>query len=280
MTDIRKAFVTGYPVKHSRSPLIHNHWLKLHGIEGSYEKVEIEPSHFSDLIKRIRNGEFIGGNVTIPHKEAAYLSADVLTDRARRLKAVNTLWMQDGKLWGDNTDIIGFTANLDQALGKDWHQDITHALVVGAGGASRAVVAGLLSYEGMQVTIINRTEEKARSLAEFNPDRISVAPWSDMARETERAGVVVNTTSLGMVGYPPLDIDFSRCGSQTIVTDIVYIPLITPMLKQAQALSLRTVDGLGMLLHQAVPGFSKWFGITPQVTPELREIILRDIGEM
>lgn len=279
MNITRKAFVTGHPIKQSRSPIIHNYWLKRHGLAGSYEAIDVEPSAFEDLMVSLRQGVYVGGNVTMPHKDAAFAAADLLTDRAKQLRAVNTLWMEDGKLHGDNTDIIGFTANLDQTLGCNWHGNVGQALVIGAGGAARAVIAGLLLYPGLTITVINRTMDKAKPLTAFDKTRISVAPWENLQQEVNRAGLVVNTTSLGMAGYPPLEIDFSTCSASTIVADIVYIPLMTPMLTAARQHSLRVVDGLGMLLHQAVPGFARWFGVTPEVTPELRRLILDDMGE-
>lgn len=279
MTKTPKAFVIGHPIAQSRSPVIHNYWLKRHGIEGSYEAVDVLPQKFEEFIARLRTGDYVGGNVTMPHKDVAFEAADILTERARRLKAVNTLWMEGDELHGDNTDISGFKASLDQTLGPDWHGDIHDALVIGAGGAARAVVAGLLLYPDMRITVINRTLEKAEYLTMYDRARIGTAAWKDMAAETVKAKLIVNTTSLGMIGYPPLDIDLSGCDPATVVSDIVYIPLSTPMLKAAAQRSLRTVDGLGMLLHQAAPGFARWFGVTPQVTPELRQLVLRDIGE-
>lgn len=279
MTKNRKAFIVGHPVAQSRSPIIHNHWIAHHGLQGSYERVDVTPDQFGDFINSIRRGEYIGGNITMPHKDAAFRAADHLTERAQRLRAVNTLWMENGKLHGDNTDIIGFTENLDHTLGSQWYVDITDVQVIGAGGAARAVVAGLLQYPNFHITIINRTLDKAKDFLPWDEERIRVSSWDNLSTEVKKAGLIVNTTSLGMVGYPPLDIDFSGCDPSTIVADIVYIPLLTPMLEAAKKSSLRIVDGLGMLLHQAAPGFSRWFGIKPKVTDELRQILLRDIGE-
>jgi shikimate 5-dehydrogenase len=279
MNSIRKAFVTGHPIAQSRSPVIHGYWLEQYGIAGSYERIDVLPGRFDEFVTRLKTGEFVGGNVTMPHKEAAFRAADVVTELARQLEAVNTLWLEDGRLHGDNTDIIGFKDNLDQTLGTGWNQGIDTALVIGAGGAARAIIMGLLLYPGMSVTVINRTADKAQHLVAFSPERIRIARWEDMDRELAVAKLVVNTTSLGMVGYPPLHLDFSGSHPDTIVSDIVYIPLMTELLNNARKHSLRIVDGLGMLMHQAVPGFRRWFGITPEVTAQLREHVLHDIGE-
>jgi shikimate dehydrogenase len=269
-----KAFVVGHPIEHSRSPLIHRHWLAEHGLEGSYERVDAAPEEFEAFFRGFAEKSFRGGNVTLPHKEAAFRLADAATERARRLEAANTLWIEDGRVHADNTDVAGFIANLDQELGA-W--SARTALVLGAGGAARGVVAGLLERGISRIAIANRTDGKARDLAIFEPTRIEPIAWSEIPARLAEADLLVNTTSLGMRGQPPLEIDLALLHSDAIVTDIVYVPLETPLLAQAKARRLRTVDGLGMLLHQAVPGFARWFGVTPKVTPRLRALVEVDI---
>ena len=269
-----KAFVVGHPIRHSRSPLIHGHWLAEHGLAGSYERVDVAPEDFERFFRSFAGEGFRGGNVTIPHKEAAFRLADETTERARRLEAANTLWIEDGRLHADNTDVAGFIANLDQTLGQ-WHAGT--ALVLGAGGASRGVIAGLLERGVEQIIVANRTPGKAQELVRFSPGRIEPAAWGDIPSRLGEADLLVNTTSCGMAGHPSLDVDVSPLPGHAIVADIVYVPLETPLLRQARARGLRAVDGLGMLLHQAVPAFARWFGVTPAVTPKLRALIEADI---
>jgi shikimate dehydrogenase len=276
-----KAFVVGHPIKHSRSPLIHGHWLARYGLPGSYERIDVAPAAFPDFLRSFRDRGFVGGNVTIPHKEAACLAVDRRTDCAERLGAVNTLWLEDGLVWGDNTDVLGFMAHLDQSLGTGWDQDVDTALVIGAGGAARAVVAGLQDRGVARILVANRTLAKAqdlvRDLAPGGRSALQALPWSATDAALGGAGLVVNTTSLGLAGQPPLVLDLGKTSGTTIAADVVYVPLKTPFLAAAEARGLRTVDGLGMLLHQAVPGFARWFGVTPRVTPELTGLIRADI---
>lgn len=276
-----KAFVVGHPIKHSRSPLIHGSWLKQHGIDGSYERIDVEPVNFGDFLASFHEQGFAGGNVTIPHKEAAFAGVARRTERAERLKAVNTLWVEDGVLWGDNTDVLGFMANLDQELGKGWEQDVKTALVLGAGGAARGIVAGLQDRPIGRIVIANRTVSKAqdivRDFERYGDVKLEALAWDEIDSVLPSSQLVVNTTSLGMAGQPSLSIDLDHVPRNAIVTDIVYIPLKTPLLAAAEAQGLRTVDGLGMLLHQAVPGFERWFGVKPSVTAELRALIVADI---
>lgn len=277
-----KAFVVGHPIQHSRSPLIHGYWLRHYGIEGSYERIDVAPADFAAFLKSFAAEGFAGGNVTIPHKEAAFAGVDRLTQRAERVQAVNTLWVEDGVLWGDNTDVAGFVDNLDQNLGENWVQDVDTALVIGAGGAARAVVAGLQDRALRRIVVVNRTvakaEEIVRDFAPASGPAIVAANWRDLDRLVTDAGLIVNTTSLGMAGQPPLKIDLASARGDAIITDIVYVPLKTALLREAENRSLRIVGGLGMLLHQAVPGFARWFNVTPEVTPELEGLIVRDIG--
>lgn len=272
-----KAFVVGHPIAHSRSPLIHGHWLEKHGVAGSYERIDVAPADFSDFLRRFPGEGFVGGNVTIPHKEAAFRAVGAATDRARRLQAVNTLWIEDGVLHGDNTDVLGFMANLDAELGEGWDRDRGAAIVLGAGGAARAVVAGLLDRGFPRVAVVNRTPAKAQDIVAFDPTRVAAHGFEALPGLLRDAGLLVNATSLGMTGQPPLDVDLSPMPPGAVVTDIVYAPLETALLAQARARSLAAVDGLGMLLHQAAPGFARWFGVRPVVTPELRALIVADL---
>ncbi|MDP8917306.1 MAG: shikimate dehydrogenase [Pseudomonadota bacterium] len=276
-----KAFIVGHPIKHSRSPLIHGHWLKQHGLEGSYERIDVAPVNFGDFLRGFAAQGFAGGNVTLPHKEAAFAGVERRTQRAERVGAVNTLWIENGVLWGDNTDVLGFMAHLDASLGKGWEQAVDTALVLGAGGAARAVVAGLQDRPLKRILVANRTLSKAedlvRDLRRHGPVAVETSAWEALGRVVPHAQLIVNTTSLGMAGQPPLALDLSRAPLNAAVADIVYVPLQTPLLTAAAAQGLRTVDGLGMLLHQAVPGFRRWFGATPEVTPDLRALIVADV---
>lgn len=278
---MKKAFVVGHPIKHSRSPLIHGHWLKTYGIDGSYERIDVEPVNFGSFLRSFHEQGFAGGNVTIPHKEAAFANVARRTERAERLKAVNTLWLENGELWGDNTDVLGFMANLDQSLGIGWEQDVDTALVLGAGGAARGIVAGLQDRPLKRIVIVNRTiakaEELVRDLRGHSAVALETLGFDDLDRVLGQSQLIVNTTSLGMAGQPPLPIDLAKAPRDAIVSDIVYVPLKTPLLAAAEAHGLRIVDGLGMLLHQAVPGFERWFGVRPEVTPELRALIVADL---
>jgi shikimate dehydrogenase len=271
------AFVVGHPIKHSRSPLIHGHWLRRYHIEGSYERVDVPPQAIAAFLNSLAERGFRGGNVTIPHKEAAYRLAGELTDRARRLEAVNTVWLDDGRLHGDNTDILGYVAHLDQTLGTGWEAGIDSALVLGAGGAARAVVAGLLDRGVGRIVVANRTLARAEEIVALAPPRVAAAGWADLGKHMAAANLLVNTTSLGMAGQPPLDLNLEPMRAGAVVSDIVYVPLETPLLADARRRHLRTVDGLGMLLHQAVPGFERWFGVRPEVTAELRALVVADI---
>ncbi|GJD52612.1 Shikimate dehydrogenase (NADP(+)) [Methylobacterium crusticola] len=285
MTPPPKAFVVGHPIAHSRSPLIHGHWLAAHGLPGTYERLDIPPEDFPDFVRGLAAAGWAGGNVTLPHKEAAFRLAEVATPRAARIGAVNTLWFdRAGRLHGDNTDAPGFLAHLDASLGAGWPEATgtaagRTALVLGAGGAARAVVVGLLERGLPRVQVANRSDGRARALGGLDPARVEVLAWDALARgdRLARAGLLVNTTSLGMAGHPPLALDLAPLPPEAAVADIVYVPLETPLLAAARARGLAAVDGLGMLLHQAVPGFARWFGATPEVTPSLRALVVADI---
>jgi shikimate dehydrogenase len=274
---MRKAFVVGHPIRHSRSPLIHGHWLQAHGLAGAYERLDVAPADLPAFLRDFPERGYVGGNVTVPHKEAAFRAVAVATERARRLGAVNTLWIEDGRLHGDNTDGEGFTASLDEAAGPGWADGARAALVIGAGGAARAVAGGLVDRGVPRILVANRTPARAAEVAALDPVRIVAVPWEERERGLPEVDLVVNTTSLGMAGQPPLPLDLAGLPGTAVVADIVYVPLETPLLAAARARELRAVDGLGMLLHQAAPGFERWFGLRPAVTPGLRALVVADI---
>ncbi|MDA7946404.1 MAG: shikimate dehydrogenase [Hyphomicrobiaceae bacterium] len=273
-----RACVIGWPIGHSRSPLIHGHWLGRHEIDGSYTKHEVTPEDLEEFLTKMPEQGFVGANVTVPHKEQALALADHADEAARAIGAANTLWFEDGKIHASNTDAYGFLRNLDQEA-PGWDQSSGSALVLGAGGAARAVLFGLLTRGFDDIRLANRTRERADELASHFGGGIAVVDWEARNDHVEGCALIVNTTSLGMTGAPPLDLDLANAGSCTVVTDLVYVPLETPLLAQARARGLRVVDGLGMLLHQAEPGFERWFGVRPEVTDDLRQLIIDDLSE-
>lgn len=256
--------------------MIHGHWLAEHGLAGSYERVDVPPAEVPGFIALLRAGEFVGGNVTVPNKEVVLPLLDEASETARAMGAANTLWMEAGKLRGDNTDAYGFLAHLDACV-PGWDGRSRTALVLGAGGAARAVVHGLAERGFERIILVNRSPERAVELAAAFPKAVETRPWQDIAGLVGESGLIVNTTSLGMRGQPPLEIDLSALRPGTIVDDIVYVPLETPLLAEARRRGGIPVDGLGMLLHQAVPGFERWFGMRPQVTAALRAKLEADI---
>lgn len=264
-----KAFVIGHPIAHSRSPIIHGTWLAEHAIDGSYTAIDVPPADLPAFFERLRRGEFAGGNVTIPHKEAVFGLCDSVDPLARTIGAVNTLVVSDGKVHGTNTDYLGFLGNLD-AGAPFWSDDLENAVVLGAGGASRAVLVALQSRNVGTIHLFNRTLANAVRLASEIGGNIIPHEFSAFPDLAPTARLVVNTSSVGMHGTRFDNLDLSLLPEDALVTDIVYAPLITPLLADASARGLRVVDGLGMLLHQAVPGFAAWFGISPEVTPALR----------
>ena len=270
---IKKAAVIGWPIKQSKSPLIHGYWVDQHGINGSYEAIALSPDDFVSGIRELVAQGYRGCNVTIPHKESVLNLADSISERAKAIGAANTLVFKDGQIIADNTDGIGFINNLKQGA-PNWNAASGTAVVLGAGGAARAIVYSLLLEGAPKVIIANRTMGKARQLAEFFGDKVRAIPLDKIAGVLAETQTLVNTTSLGMVGQPQLKIDISSLPKTVLVTDIVYNPLKTKFLEQAESLGLRTVDGLGMLLHQAVPGFEAWFGVRPNVDTTLRQIVL------
>lgn len=275
--SLKKACVIGHPVSHSRSPMIHGYWLKTYGLEGAYGREDVTPTDFKPFITTRFRETYVGANITLPHKEEIFKLVDHALPRAQKLKAANTIWFENGKLIGDNTDSFGFLANLDQTS-SGWDRNLRKAVVLGAGGASASIIAALMERGASEIVLINRSEEKARAMAERFPDApIRVQSLDAMQTALDKADVLVNTTSLGMVGQPDLVLDLQALPISALVTDIVYVPLETNILKRARERGNVTVDGLGMLLHQARPGFERWFGKAPEVTDDLRRIIEDDI---
>jgi shikimate dehydrogenase len=274
-----RACVIGHPIAQSRSPLLHGHWLETLGISGRYERVDVPPDGFDAFMATFLADGFVGGNVTAPHKQAAFRAMARLDEAATTIGAVNTIWVEDGKLVGGNTDAHGFIANLDDRA-PGWSDAAKTAVLLGAGGACRAALFALRA-RGLAVTLVNRSRENAETLAShFNAlpgPGVMVAAWEALPEVLATADLLVNTTVLGMLGKPALTIDLATLKSGATVYDIVYVPLETPLLRAAREQGHRTVDGLGMLLHQAVPGFKHWFGAEPVVTPALRALIEADI---
>jgi shikimate dehydrogenase len=280
MTAVKKpraACLIGWPAAHSRSPLIHHYWLRTLGIEGGYNIEAVPPEGFAEFVLHLSTHGFVGANVTLPHKERA-LALSKPDDRASAVGAANTLWYDGDELRSTNTDIEGFVGNLD-ASAPGWDK-VTEALVLGAGGASRAVVFGLLERGIRRVYLANRTMARAHVLADQFGTNVHPVAWDAISGLLPRANLLVNTTSLGMHGQPPLALDVGLLPPDAVVADLVYVPLRTPLLAAAQARGLKTADGLGMLLHQAVRGFELWFGQRPQVTPELRALIEADLTKL
>ena len=272
--DQKAVCVIAWPAGHSRSPLIHNYWIKQHKLDAEYRREAVPPEKFAEFITHLHEHGYIGANITVPHKEPA-LKLSEPDERARAVGAANTLWYKDGRLRSTNTDVEGFLANLD-AVTPGWDRGLSTAVVVGAGGGARAVVYALITREVGRVYVINRTKEKAQALRKKFGSAVQVAGWDETTGLLGGAGLLVNTTTLGMVGQPPLELNL-RCPASLVVADIVYVPLVTGLLASARARGLRTADGLGMLLHQAVRGFELWFGIKPVVTPELRALVEADL---
>ncbi len=274
MSDkIKKAGVVGWPINHSKSPLIHGHWIDQFEINGSYEAIALSPEGFTSGIRTLIAQGYQGCNVTIPHKETALKMADTISNQAKAIGAANTLVFKDGKIHADNTDGIGFINNIKQGA-PNWLASDGSALVIGAGGAARAIIHALLEDAVPKIIVANRTIEKAAHLAAFFGDKVSAVPMGQIGKMLNETQTLVNTTALGMTGQPELIIDLYNIPKTALVTDIVYNPLKTALLTQAEERGLQTVDGLGMLLHQAVPGFEAWFGARPIVDKALRQIVL------
>ena len=267
------AGVMGWPVAHTRSPAIHNHWIAKYGLKGAYVQLPVQPERLEAAIRGLAALGFAGCNVTVPHKESAMRIMDELHPAARRVAAINTIVVQpDGRLLGMNNDGAGYIQSLRDA-DATWRGDAGPALVLGAGGAARAIVVALLDEGVPELRITNRTLERAQELAEAFGDRVKVVPWAERNEAMAGVSLLVNTTSLGMHGQAPLDVALDALPLEAMVSDAVYIPLETPLLADARMRGHRTVNGLGMLLNQARPAFQSWFGVLPEVTPELRAAV-------
>ena len=276
MTDHRipLAGVIGSPVTHSKSPKLHGYWLNRYGIVGYYIPMEIAPDDLEDTLRALPKAGFVGLNVTIPHKERVLTIADQVTDRAALMGAANTLvFGKDGKIHADNTDGHGFLENLRQGA-PGWTADAGPAAVIGAGGAARAVVSALIDAGAPEIRLSNRTKTRAEALRQEFGVKVTVYDWVQAGNMMEGAATVVNTSSLGMVGKPEMRIPLDALSADTVVTDLVYTPLETKLLAEAKSVGCMTVDGLGMLLHQAAPGFERWFGVRPEVDEALRQAVL------
>lgn len=278
---IPRAAVIGWPVAHSRSPKLHGFWLRQHGIVGRYDRIPVPPEELGGFLTALpKEPGFRGVNVTLPHKPAVLPYLAAIDPAAKRIGAVNTIVVQpDGSLTGSNTDAFGFIESLAAGAPAGWRAAAAPAVVLGAGGAARAVLVALLDAGAPEIRLVNRSMDKAAALAaEFDPRRIRPVGWDDRATALGGAGLLVNTTSLGMAGQPPLDLVLDDLPVAALVNDIVYTPLETDLLARAAARGNPVVDGLGMLLHQGRPGFAAWFGVAPQVSAELRAAVLADDG--
>jgi shikimate dehydrogenase len=276
MSEERKAVcIIAWPAAHSRSPLIHNYWIKQHNLNAEYRREAVPSENLAEFVTHLRAHGYIGANVTVPHKQAV-LALSEPDERARAVGAANTLWYDGDTLRSTNTDVEGFLANLDAAT-PGWDRGLESAIVLGAGGGARAATFALLAREVERVYVINRTVDRAEAIQKQFGASVHVAGWDEITGLLGGAGLLVNTTTLGMVGQPPLEINL-RCPASLVVADLVYDPLETGLLKAARERGLRVADGLGMLLHQAVRGFELWFGVRPEVTAELRALVEADLG--
>ena len=271
--SLLNAGVIGWPIEHSKSPLLHGYWLDQQGVDGAYVKVAARPEEFEATVRRLMADGWRGANVTIPHKEAALALADEASDTAKAIGAANTLIFDGGAIRADNTDGYGFTENLVDRASGAWRSS-EPAVIFGAGGASRAIIYALIQAGASEIRLLNRTRSRAEALAEVFGSKVAVLDWTEHSNSLVGAGLIVNTTSLGMKGQPPLEIDFNTAPAHAVATDIVYTPLETPFLIGAAKAGLVTVDGLGMLIHQGRPGFEAWFGKAPVADAKLRELLL------
>ena len=273
---MKRACVIGWPISHSRSPLIHGHWIRTYGLDADYSRVPVRPEELRGFLMGLEENGYVGCNVTIPHKEQAFAMVEPADDRTVRLQAVNTVYVREGRLLGTNTDAEGFVQSLrSQIHGLALANQ--RAVRLGAGGAAASIAAALLDEGMTEIAVVNRSPERSHALRQRLGNRLLPVPWEDRSATLEGCSLLVNTTSLGMSGQPPLEIDLHRLSYGAIVSDIVYSPLDTALLQQARHRGLRTAEGLGMLLHQAVRGFELWFGVRPEVTPSLYDIVARDI---
>jgi len=273
---MKRACVVGWPISHSRSPLIHGYWLARYGIEGSYARLAVRPDEAAGFLGNLQAQGYVGCNVTIPHKEIAYAIAAETRPAARAAAAANTLWYEGNRLVADNTDGVGFMSNLRAVAPR---LDVGGAIVsvLGAGGAARGIVFALLEAGASEIRVFNRTRPRAEAVANDFGAKVKACDWSRRSGDSRDASLLVNTTPLGMLGMEPLGMDVSTLDQNCVVADIAYVPIVTLLLAAARERGLAIVDGLGMLLHQAVPGFERWFGVRPQVTDQLRALLERDI---
>jgi shikimate dehydrogenase len=273
--DVKAACVIGWPVEHSRSPLIHNEWIRQFGLRAQYRREAVPPQRFAEFVTHLAAQGYVGANVTVPHKEAA-LALSKPDALAEAVGAANTIWLDDGVLRATNTDVEGFVDSL-QAGVPGFAKGAESAVVLGAGGAARAIVFGLLEQGVRHVHVVNRSPERAAAMRQRFGERVVPASWERRDDLLADAALLVNTTTLGMAGQPPLEIELAGLAQAAVVSDIVYAPLVTPLLAAARARGLRTVDGLGMLLHQAAGAFARFFGVRPQVTQGLRTLVEADL---
>jgi shikimate dehydrogenase len=275
MTTTPAACIIGWPVEHSRSPLIHRHWLERYRIAGDYRREAVRPEELAAFLATLAERGYVGGNVTMPHKEMA-LALSLPDERARAVGAANTLWLEGGRLRSTNSDVEGVIGSLDAAA-PGWDAGLERAVVVGAGGAARAAVHGLIERGVPEIAVVNRTLAKAEAMrGRFGP-RVRPVAWEDLARALEGAGLLANATALGMKGAPEAEWDLSPMRADAVVSEAVYVPLETALVRAARARGLRVADGLGMLLYQAGRGFELWFGVRPEVTAELRALVEREL---
>ena len=271
---LKRAGVIGFPVHHSKSPVIHNYWLKKYGVQAQYDAFEVKPEELEKFILSLKEKDFAGINVTVPHKVAVMKLMDELSDAAKKAGAVNTVIIgKDGTLFGHNTDGLGFLANIQEKK-KDFDIKQKPVVILGTGGAARGVCAALVLAGVPEIRLVYRTREKAEKLAASVGGNFRLIDWSKKETVLNDAGLLANATTLGMNGFDPLEIDLSGLDASAIVADLVYSPLKTALLKQAEEKGYITADGLGMLLHQACPAFQAWFGVMPEITPELRDLVL------
>jgi shikimate dehydrogenase len=275
---VKRACVIGWPVEQSRSPAIHRYWLELYGIDGAYEKEAVRPEEFASFLGSLSDRGYAGANVTLPHKTEALRLATIADESARAIGAANTLWLDGtGRLNASNTDAYGFMTNLNQEA-PHWNKGRAPVMVLGAGGAARAILYGLIAQGASRILLANRTRDRAEVLAGTFGPAVSVVDWDARNQALAGCGLLVNATSLGMSGKGPLDIEVEALPEDAVVADIVYSPLETPLLATARARRRQAVDGLGMLLYQAVPSFERWFGVRPQVTKELKAHVAATLG--
>lgn len=273
-----KACVIGWPIAHSRSPLIHNYWLKSLGIDGHYDQVAVEPAQLEQFLRSLPASEYVGCNVTLPHKELALPAIDHIDESVKSIGALNTVYIRNGKTYATSTDGDGFLQNL-QANHPNFDAHGKTIVILGAGGSAKAIIERLLRAAVAEIIIVNRSAARAQQLKLQFGDKITISDPNQLATVLKSADLLVNTTSQGMIGQPSLEIDLSALPAAAIVADIVYAPLKTLLIIQAENLGLRTVTGLGMLLHQAVIGFEKWFGAKPLVTSQLYDLVATDIDK-